>query len=286
MPGYRVIITVCTFIVAIALAGFFRPGFAFAVERTLPQVDATLYAVTPTPLQPAECGQCHTQQFDNLKNSGGKHRFACQECHEVFHAYSPRKNNYDDLMPLCTTCHGKQHGSIQIDCLNCHQNPHAPLRVPAMDRLAKACADCHAGPVKELKKFPSAHTEQDCQNCHHEKHGYIPKCFECHDGHYTEQPAQSCMTCHERVHAPLRIYFPRNVNTQTCSGCHDEVYGKWQGTQSKHGQVSCVVCHQAHGKLPNCQECHGEPHDKQQLEMFPNCLTCHIDVHDLPVKKK
>ena len=95
MPSYRVIITVCTFIAVVALAGFFRPGFAFAVERKQPQVDATLYAVTPPPLQPAECGQCHTQQFGNLKVSGGKHRFACQECHDAFHSYSPRKDNYD-----------------------------------------------------------------------------------------------------------------------------------------------------------------------------------------------
>ncbi len=96
-----------------------------------------LYAVTPPALQPAECGQCHVGQFANLKDSGGKHRFACQECHEVFHAYNPRKNNYDELMPLCTSCHGQQHGPKQTDCINCHQNPHAPLRVPAMERLGK-----------------------------------------------------------------------------------------------------------------------------------------------------
>ena len=128
MSGSRVIITVYAFIVVAFLAGFFRPGFVSAAERKLPQVNATLYAVTPTPLLPAECGQCHVGQFENLKTSGGKHRFSCQECHEVFHAYNPRKNNYDDLMPLCTMCHGQQHGSIQIDCINCHQNPHAPMR--------------------------------------------------------------------------------------------------------------------------------------------------------------
>ncbi|NIQ08642.1 MAG: hypothetical protein GWO23_02700 [Gammaproteobacteria bacterium] len=79
---------------------------------------------------------------------------------------------------------------------------------------------------------------------------------------------------------------PGTADVNTCSGCHDGVFAKWQGTPSKHGQVSCVMCHQQHGQIPDCRECHAEPHNKKQLEMFPNCLTCHIDVHDLPVKKK
>lgn len=268
------------------LAGFFQPGFVLAAQRVLPQVDAGLYAETPVPLQPAECGQCHAAQFASLKASGGKHRFACQECHEVFHAYNPRKDNYDEIMPVCSTCHGQQHGPKQVDCINCHQDPHAPLRVPAMDRLGKACADCHAGPADELKAFPSAHTRQDCQDCHHEKHGYKPSCNECHDGHYEGQPVAECMTCHTRAHAPLRIGFPRNTKVQSCSSCHDAVYAKWQRTPSKHGQVVCVMCHEEHGKIPDCRSCHAEPHNRKQLEMFPDCLTCHIDVHDLPVKQK
>jgi hypothetical protein len=272
------------FIAIAALAGFFQPGFVSAAKRSLPQVDASLYSETPIPLQPAECGQCHEGQFANLKDSGGKHRFACQECHETFHAYNPRKNNYDELMPVCTICHSQPHGPKQVDCLNCHQNPHTPLLVPAVDRLSKSCADCHEGPAKELKQFPSAHTEQGCQSCHHEKHGYIPNCSECHDGHYSGQSDQDCLSCHARVHAPLKINFPADAGAQSCSSCHDDVYAKWQGTPSKHGEVACVMCHQKHGQVPDCRECHAEPHNKKQLEMFPNCLTCHIDVHDLPVK--
>lgn len=286
MLFHRSSIIVFTLVTVVVLAGFSRPGSALAVDRKLPQVEAALYAVTPVALQPVECGQCHAGQFEALKASGGKHRFACQECHEVFHAYNPRKDNYNDLMPRCASCHGQQHGPKQTDCQKCHQNPHAPLQVPAMERLGNTCADCHSGPAKELLKFPSAHTKQACQSCHHDNHGYIPKCSECHDGHYAEQPVQDCMTCHVRVHAPLQVSLPRDVKVRTCSACHDAVYSKWQGTPSKHGQVSCVVCHLQHGKLPNCLDCHDQPHNKKQLEMFPNCLSCHLDVHDLPVKKK
>lgn len=273
-------------IAVVALAGVFQPGLVFAASKDLPKLDAALYAVTPAPLQPAECGQCHVGQFSDLKNAGGKHRFSCQECHEVFHAYNPRKDNYDELMPVCSSCHGQPHGSKQVDCSSCHKNPHAPLNVPAMDRLGSACADCHTGPVKELNANPSAHTEQDCQSCHHKQHGYVPTCAECHDGHYQGQTMQECATCHARVHAPLKIAFAANAKVQNCSGCHDAVFAKWQGTPSKHGQVSCAMCHQKHGQIPDCRECHAEPHNKKQLEMFPNCLTCHVDVHDLPVKER
>lgn len=282
----RVVEICCNLIAVVALVGFFQPGLVFAAKPDLPRVDESLYSVAVVPLQPAECGQCHVAQFSSLKSSGGRHRFACQECHEVFHAYNPRKNNYDDLMPVCGSCHEPPHGAKNIDCISCHRNPHSPRQVPAMERLALACADCHARQVKELKQYPSSHTEQDCQSCHHEKHGYKPDCFECHDGHYSEQPAQDCMTCHERVHAPLQIKFPHDAKVATCSQCHGNVYNKWQETQSKHGEVICIICHQEHGKIPNCRDCHGEPHNRQRSEMFPNCLTCHIDVHDLPVKSK
>lgn len=66
-------------IAVVTLAGFFQPGFVSAAKRELPGVNAGLYAVDPVPLQPAECGQCHVSQFGDLKSSGGKHRFACQE---------------------------------------------------------------------------------------------------------------------------------------------------------------------------------------------------------------
>jgi hypothetical protein len=283
--GHRLLVGIGFAVMIVALTGFSRPGLAADEPRSLPQADASLYAETPPVMLPAECGRCHRSQFVSLQEFGGKHRFACQGCHEVFHAYNPRKGNFDELMPKCTACHGKLHGPVQTECLNCHQNPHAPQQLPGMELLANVCADCHSGPGQELKMFPSAHTEQGCQTCHHDTHGYIPNCSECHDGHYAGQPMKECSSCHYQVHAPLHIIFPGDVNLKTCGGCHDDVYGKWLNTPSKHGQVACVSCHQQHGKVPDCLDCHEVPHNKKQLEMFPNCLTCHLDVHDLPVKK-
>ncbi len=286
MPRYLYLVASCCLFAAVLVGLTARPGQATDAKRTLPQVDAQLYATTPEPLKPADCAQCHVVQFGDLKQAGGKHRFSCQECHHVFHAYNPRKNNYDALMPKCSACHAQPHGPGKLDCLSCHQNPHAPRKVPAVDRLAGACADCHAGPASKLKAFPSAHSKQGCQTCHYERHGYIPNCFECHKGHFKEQAIIACGECHQQVHAPLQITFRPDADVRTCSGCHEPVYTKWKGTPSKHGSVMCGMCHQQHGKIPDCRECHAEPHDKRQLEMFPKCLTCHLDVHDLPVKKK
>jgi hypothetical protein len=264
--------------------GLPRSVEAAGPSRALPEVTAELYVDDPVSLKPVECGQCHIIHYSNLKDAGGRHRFACQECHEQFHRYSPLLNNYAELMPQCGTCHGEPHGSKQTACADCHRNPHAPQRAPAIEQLSAICADCHAGPAEKLTAFPSAHTEQGCDACHHDTHGYIPDCLECHEGHYQGQTLEECAACHQDVHKPVQIALGGDTDVQTCAACHETVHAQWAGTLSKHGSVNCGQCHTSHGFIPNCQDCHSLPHDPKQLKIFPNCLDCHLDVHDLPVK--
>lgn len=277
--------------IASLLAGLLLvvPGVALGATPGTPPAaageDLGPYGVTPQPLTVAQCAQCHPREFNNLKQDGGKHRFGCQDCHEVFHAYNPLRKNYAELMPKCASCHEQPHGAKVVECLNCHTNPHTPLKLKASDYLGTMCQECHPGPPGELKSFPSAHSKVGCQSCHHDRHGYIPQCFECHDPHYPQQPVTDCTQCHP-VHKPLQITFSKSDNPATCASCHDEVYNKWKNTKAKHGKVSCTTCHLAHGQIPNCRDCHQPPHDKKMLEMFPDCLTCHFDPHDMPVKKK
>ncbi|MFA5516215.1 MAG: cytochrome c3 family protein [Desulfuromonadales bacterium] len=261
-------------------------GAAAAATAAMVEADAVadLYATDPTPLAPVQCGQCHKSPYQDLRRDGGRHRFSCQDCHEVIHAYSPVKDNYAALMPKCSQCHDQLHGEKQVDCLSCH-NPHAPAKAPALARIEKVCADCHAQPARQLADFPSKHTVQGCTACHRDQHGYVPSCFECHQPHYPEQPLGECQTCHP-VHQPLQIAFTPTTQAQICRDCHSEVVGKWAGSASKHGQVNCTLCHDQHGQAPSCAECHSAPHPQNQLAMFPRCLDCHLDVHDLPVKKK
>jgi hypothetical protein len=240
------------------------------------------YGIELPPLTVAQCGQCHVGIFRSIRDDGGRHRLPCMDCHEQFHAYSPARNNWAELMPTCDQCHQQPHGNKLTDCLECHANPHLPLAVAMDDTLISACGECHGQPTGELADFPSAHTEQGCAGCH-QAHGQIPSCLECHQPHVTNQAAASCQSCHP-AHKPLEIGYDKTVEVATCGGCHAGALTAWQTTKSKHGSVHCAECHLGHGQIPDCADCHGQPHDPGMLARFSRCLDCHVDAHDLPVK--
>ena len=244
------------------------------------------YEVALTPLTPADCGRCHASVFNQIKTEGGKHKIDCTKCHTKFHQYNPVKQNWNEIMPQCKTCHGLIHGEKFAVCATCHSNPHAPKTQMTMSaEMSKVCGDCHTKTAKVLKDNPSKHTKVDCSACHHNKHGYIPSCMECHKPHSANQTVKDCLVCHP-VHSPLVIKYPENTANDVCGGCHSAVYNKIKNTASKHGQVACAKCHTRHKYLPKCQDCHAKPHGESLLKKFPNCLQCHGDVHDLPAKSK
>lgn len=267
------------FLIMVSLLSVAGTVFAAPVQN------AELYATAPQPLTLDQCGQCHPKHFLDIKQIGGRHQFDCRECHVVFHAYNPRKNNYTEIMPDCTDCHALIHGEKHSQCLLCHENPHAIQQAPAIVQVINFCTDCHSDQGNQLASHPSQHTEQSCNSCHHTEHGLIPSCVECHQSHFDTQAFSSCVDCHD-VHQPLAIPLAENIELQTCDACHRDIYAKWQNTPSKHGQVGCATCHDSHRKTPKCQACHATPrsHSKTMLEKFPRCLDCHLDVHDLPIK--
>jgi hypothetical protein len=247
-------------------------------------VQTELYATTPAPLAAAQCAQCHTSQFGALKENGGKHRFDCQQCHKVIHAYNPRKQNYDEIMPKCANCHTDIHGPANRDCASCHTNPHAPRKVAMNQRLTSSCASCHPGPKADMVKFPSKHALLGCDRCH-TSHGLIPSCAKCHQPHYKGQEFSTCTKCHS-VHKPKQVTYGPKEPAITCGACHGQIYAKWSKTPSRHKNVNCAQCHHdKHGYIPQCTECHKAPHPAGILQKFPKCLNCHLDVHDLPSMK-
>lgn len=284
--------TVCRLMkgVALALVGtLFLGSQTGAKEIATVKIPpkAELYATDPQPLTPTQCGQCHDAHFRNLKSDGGRHRFACQECHKAFHAYNPTKGAaaYQALMPQCAACHDLPHGKAITDCANCHNDPHA-IKKPIMGaRLAGACGDCHARPKAELAQNPSKHTKVACDRCH-TAHGFKPNCNMCHKPHYPEQGFDTCIKCHP-VHKPTLVTYGSDTENTTCATCHDDVAGKLKKSPSKHAALSCATCHQdKHKAVPQCTECHETPHPKVFLERYPNCLTCHLDPHNLPLMGK
>ena len=249
-------------------------------------VKAELYASDPQPLTVAQCGQCHAAHFGSLKASGGRHRFACQECHQAFHAYNPSKGvaAYQTLMPKCASCHDLPHGKGVTDCSGCHTDPHAIKQMAMSPRLAGACGQCHPGPKAELAANPSKHTQVACDRCH-TSHGFKPSCNTCNKAHYPEQGFDTCTKCHQ-VHKPKLVTYGEATPNAACAACHGAIAGKLQKSPAKHAAVSCATCHQErHKAIPKCTDCHEAPHPRTFLDRFPTCLTCHLDPHDLPKNK-
>jgi predicted CXXCH cytochrome family protein len=269
-------------LVALILAA--STAFAAKLATVDIPVQPDLYATTPAPLAPVQCAQCHSAQFGNLKENGGRHRFGCQQCHTTIHAYNPKKGNYDEIMPKCSSCHTDIHGPANKDCSSCHTNPHTPRKVGMTQRLANTCATCHPAPAAQLQQFPSKHSLLGCARCH-TAHGFKPSCAQCHKPHYQGQAYSTCTTCHS-VHKPKMVTYGPKENPATCGSCHTQIYAKWSKTPSRHKNVNCAQCHHdKHGYIPQCTECHKAPHPAGILQKFPKCLGCHLDVHDLPSMK-
>ena len=266
----------------------FVAAFAYAQQpaapAAAPKQTSSLYSAEVTPLTPAECARCHSSVYNQIKDEGGKHQLECTKCHTKFHAYNPVKQNWNEIMPKCKTCHGLFHGDKVTNCLDCHNQPHAPKKQIATGaELAKMCNDCHGKVAQALQQNLSKHTQVQCASCHHDKHGYIPSCMECHKPHSANQTVKDCLACHP-AHSPLSIAYPKTTGNDVCGGCHSAVYNKLTKSTSKHSQVSCASCHTKHRYVPKCEECHGKPHGEVVLKKFPDCLACHVDVHDLPSK--
>ncbi len=252
------------------------------------QESEELYVPEVKPMKPAECGRCHINVYKTLLNEGGKHKFDCTNCHQVFHVFRAAEI-WDQIVPKCTRCHGYYHGEEGIlkDCQKCHIEAHAPKRIPLGDILDLNCGKCHPKIIGEMKQFPSKHSQQKCSLCHHTKHGYIPSCMECHEPHVASlKTNQQCLECHP-VHSPTRpMIFKAGTSNEICSACHSDEVERLAANKSKHHNVACVDCHTKHGYIPKCQECHEQPHGQTLLKKFPNCLDCHIDPHNLPTKGK
>lgn len=263
-------------------AGMFCPAEAREAEAKI-----SPYEMDIKPLTTDQCGQCHFSIFSAIKSQGGRHQIDCVQCHTEYHVYSPRKQNYAQIMPKCASCHvsasgGPFHGKNKnlTPCLTCHADPHKPLAIPMSD-IETSCALCHKKEGDEIKNYPSMHTsEVTCADCHTE-HGQIPECSVCHDSHSpaAELATADCMICHP-VHKPTQISYSKETLCTICAGCHDQAYSLLHKKETKHTFVACSDCHPSHKKIPECSRCHGEPHPKM-LQDTTKCSGCHGIAHDL-----
>ena len=138
------------------------------------------------------------------------------------------------------------------DCIKCHEQ--APKDIAAKGAKHKtevSCQDCHAGHPPQIKKP-------------------IPLCSQCHDGapHYK---LQGCLGCHSNPHAPKDIKFGNNV-TDPCLTCHTDQIEQLRTFKSKHTALNCSFCHNVHGRIPDCTQCH-KSHSAEIVQK--DCKVCH-----------
>jgi hypothetical protein len=253
--------------------------FGFVTAGLMADAQPAAAASGDVKLNDDDCQKCHSTFVQQVEEAGAKHKteVTCLTCHDGTHPPGVEKGT---LIPNCSTCHeGEPHFSLE-NCLGCHTNPHQPLNITFQGDVKAACNTCHSNVVDEVNAAPSAHAEVDCSYCH-DKHGYKPDCLDCHEPHMEQQIFADCVKCHQ-VHQPLTLAYGTDIPNRECGACHDDIRTTLEAGASKHAGFDCVFCHASkHGVVPQCQECHGEPHNQQMLSKFEGCNQCHQSAHSL-----
>lgn len=148
-----------------------------------------------------------------------------------------------------------------------------PVKQPTLS--IDDCVKCHAAQPKDVAANGGKHkTEISCQDCHASHRpsskNNIPQCNQCHSGkpHYN---LQGCLRCHTNPHTPKQIKLANNI-TDECLTCHTQQIVKLKQVKSKHTSLACSFCHNVHGKIPQCTQCH-KPHSPQMTAA--DCKRCH-----------
>jgi len=231
-------------------------------------------AQTKSSYKKEECVQCHAGRVSDIATAGGKHRSVpCVGCH-VGHPPDVKKP-----IAQCSKCHfktRKAHFEL-TGCLNCHTNPHTPMRISFKGK--DACLNCHAIQVDQLRNNRSKHSLVDCSECH-DVHRKVPECTKCHVPH-AGKITGGCKQCH-KAHMPKLVTYSADIPSKDCGACHKKVADLFVTNTSKHKPLECAFCHkEKHRMVPACQDCHGSPHPAGIMAKFQKCGRCHNIAHDL-----
>lgn len=253
----------------------------------------SLYPEVTATMRTEECMQCHPSIAKLLRTAGAMHgHVECRQCHLQVHAFISGQTTYEDILPKCETCHGQPHGKEQTRCSACHQEAHAPLNIPASRALSQGCYTCHPKLDKEVKIFPTRHTDLYCTACHHTRHGFKPNCRECHEPHIGQVPGtcnivhienafDQCVSCHP-PHKALKVAYPADTPNEICAYCHRKAQDMLNKSNTKHTTLLCIKCHpDLHKTIKRCKECHGKPHPEKMLNKYNSCGACHGVAHSV-----
>ena len=142
-----------------------------------------------------QCALCHKNEANEMNAHVSKHNeVGCQGCHAEKHGY----------IPNCLDCHEPHvEGQTYEDCLICH-SPHNPtlIKLYPEETDNAVCGSCHTEIYENLKTHHTKHSDLYCATCH-TKHGYIPKCQDCHGEPHSadlHKKFPDCLKCHIDPH--------------------------------------------------------------------------------------
>ena len=99
------------------------------------------------------CRKCHIKEVDDIEAAGLAHNteITCNDCHA---GHKPK--SFENI-PSCSLCHSDTAHYDQLQCLNCHRNPHRPLEIKLPKKAHAECLTCHdsqGGRVKTVSQLP------------------------------------------------------------------------------------------------------------------------------------
>jgi hypothetical protein len=206
--------------------------------------------------QPAECQQCHTQNW-------------CASCHSITR---PHPQDWLTQHPSaasanpksCQTCHTQQF------CDSCHKSKRLPP-----SHTANWLVQHESAALKPNPGCSVCHRQSFCDECHKTAMPHPSDWVRQHAGEAERRP-DVCQQCHRQ---------------ETCDACHRGALPQthaakdWvarHGSQAKQKGTQCLLCHRS----DFCLSCHGiqmphpagwakTPHAEATQSNRDLCLRCH-----------
>jgi len=205
-----------------------------------------------TPKQVAEdCLTCHASSFDKANIRRSEHTLAdvaCNSCHSIHHAATPKY-----LL-----------AKAQKDlCYGCHADVRAQFDLPSHHRVNEGfmnCSDCHNphgtfAPTTRMGDRPrmvaqALNNEEPCLKCHIDKRG--PFVFE-----HPSVRVEGCATCHNPHGSPNGRLLRRPVVFTICLECHN---GSGAGVRNQGVDIQSATHNLLDPKYQRCTTCHVRIH--------------------------
>lgn len=176
-------------------------------------------------------------------------------------------SSFTHLKDDCRKCHeqvksGFYNHSNATNCIQCHSISGAPERP-------------ETGFWKKMET--GGHRNKTCEDCHSTNFQIII-CMNCHQTHKegANWNNSACLACHRNPHIPVRSgILSESAAKENCAVCHEGAFETLTFYNSKHNELpSCVSCHQSHGAVKRCFDCHAGGHLSHPYSR-ENCASCH-----------